>query len=123
MIDDYAGTDRWQVRAACRTMDPELFFPERGETQAEAKAVCATCPVRRDCLKYAIDNCERHGIWGGLSERERRKIRRVSPRKPQEPWNKGETFSRFGERPNGERQARYRAKVAERMRQGEGKTA
>ena len=66
----------WLTRAACRGMDPELFFPERGEPTEPAKAVCAGCPVRGECLDYALTNVERFGIWGGLSERERRAIRR-----------------------------------------------
>lgn len=66
----------WTDAAACLGLDPDLFFPERGEDVAPAKAVCAGCPVREDCLDYALDNGERHGIWGGLSERERRRIRR-----------------------------------------------
>jgi WhiB family redox-sensing transcriptional regulator len=52
------------------------MFPERGETNARAKSYCAKCPVRAECLDYAIDHDIRHGIWGGKSERERRAIRR-----------------------------------------------
>ncbi len=66
----------WRARAACRGTDPNLFFPERGESTREAKAVCATCRVRGDCLDYALDTLEHHGIYGGMSERERRSIRR-----------------------------------------------
>jgi len=66
----------WRQRARCRGLDPELFFPGLGESTAEAKAVCAGCPVRMPCLDYALDTSERHGVYGGLSERERRKIRR-----------------------------------------------
>jgi WhiB family redox-sensing transcriptional regulator len=66
----------WQHRGACRGLDPNLFFPERGESVKEAKAVCARCPVRAECLKYALENHELHGIWGGFSERERRQLRR-----------------------------------------------
>jgi WhiB family redox-sensing transcriptional regulator len=65
---------RWQVRANCRGLDPDLFFPERGEDARSAKAVCAGCTVRAQCLSEAIED-ERHGIWGGTSERERRRIR------------------------------------------------
>lgn len=66
----------WQASAACDGLDPELFFPERGESTAKAKAVCAACPVREQCLEYALTNGEKFGIWGGLSERERRRLRR-----------------------------------------------
>lgn len=67
---------RWQERANCLGVDPELFFPERGASTREAKAVCAGCAVRLECLEYALRNHEKFGIWGGLSERERRRLRR-----------------------------------------------
>jgi WhiB family redox-sensing transcriptional regulator len=57
-------------------VDPDLFFPERGQSCTEAKAICAGCPVRTECLDFAIVSCEQFGIWGGTSERERRRIRR-----------------------------------------------
>lgn len=66
----------WQQQGACNGVDPDLFFPERGEPTEPAKAVCADCHVRTECLDYALDNREMHGIWGGMSERERRRIRR-----------------------------------------------
>ena len=59
--------------------DPEAFFPEKGGSTREAKRICAACPVRDDCLQYALENDERFGIWGGLSERERRRAKRVGP--------------------------------------------
>lgn len=65
----------WHSQANCRGIDPELFFPERGGSSAEAKAVCAGCVVREQCLDYALENHERFGIWGGLSERQRRRVR------------------------------------------------
>lgn len=63
---------------AFRGMDPELFFPGTGDSvgMALAKAVCDQCPVRRECLDYAILAGEQHGVWGGMSERARRRIRR-----------------------------------------------
>jgi WhiB family redox-sensing transcriptional regulator len=67
----------WQVRANCMGVDPDLFFPERGASTREAKEVCRGCVVREDCLEYALSNSEKFGIWGGLSERERRRIRRA----------------------------------------------
>ena len=66
----------WQMQANCLGVDPDLFFPERGASTKEAKAVCRGCQVREDCLEYALANGEKFGIWGGLSERERRRIRR-----------------------------------------------
>jgi WhiB family redox-sensing transcriptional regulator len=68
----------WQERALCKETDPEAFFPEKGGSTAQAKQVCLACPVRSECLDYALRNNERFGIWGGLSERERRKIQRRS---------------------------------------------
>jgi WhiB family redox-sensing transcriptional regulator len=71
------GEDQsWQARANCAGVDPELFFPQRGASTREAKAVCGGCVVREDCLEYALANGEKFGIWGGLSERERRRVRR-----------------------------------------------
>ena len=66
----------WQDNANCLGVDPDLFFPERGASTREAKEVCRGCVVREDCLEYALANGEKFGIWGGLSERERRRIRR-----------------------------------------------
>lgn len=65
----------WAADANCRGLDSELFFPERGQSTSEAKAICHECDVRAECLAYALNNGEHHGIWGGLSERERRVIR------------------------------------------------
>jgi WhiB family redox-sensing transcriptional regulator len=66
----------WQRSANCLGVDPDLFFPERGGSTREAKEVCRGCVVRQECLQYALDNSEKFGIWGGLSERERRRLRR-----------------------------------------------
>jgi len=70
------GERRWQEEANCLGVDPDLFFPERGASTREAKAVCRSCEVRVDCLEYALAHGEKFGIWGGLSERERRRVRR-----------------------------------------------
>jgi len=67
----------WQDQANCLGVDPDLFFPERGASTREAKEVCKGCVVRGDCLEYALGNGEKFGIWGGLSERERRRLRRL----------------------------------------------
>jgi WhiB family redox-sensing transcriptional regulator len=66
----------WQERALCAQTDPEAFFPEKGGSTREAKRVCLVCPVRAECLEYALEHDERFGIWGGLSERERRKLKK-----------------------------------------------
>jgi WhiB family redox-sensing transcriptional regulator len=66
----------WQADALCAQTDPEAFFPEKGGSTRDAKKICASCEVRAQCLEYALKNDERFGIWGGLSERERRKLRK-----------------------------------------------
>jgi len=70
------GDRQWQDQANCLGVDPDLFFPERGASTREAKEVCRGCVVKQDCLEFALANGEKFGIWGGLSERERRKLRR-----------------------------------------------
>ena len=74
---DMAPERTWQRQANCMGVDPDLFFPERGASTREAKEVCRGCVVREDCLEYALTNSEKFGSWGGLSERERRRIRRA----------------------------------------------
>ena len=66
----------WQDQALCAQTDPEAFFPEKGGSTREAKRVCRGCEVRAECLEFALDNDQEFGIWGGLSERERRKVKR-----------------------------------------------
>lgn len=68
----------WQERALCAQTDPEAFFPEKGGSTREAKRICSGCEVRAECLEYALAHDERFGIWGGLSERERRRLRRAA---------------------------------------------
>jgi WhiB family redox-sensing transcriptional regulator len=79
-LDDlYGCADQeqdWQERALCAQTDPEAFFPEKGGSTREAKKICGGCEVRTECLEYALAHDERFGIWGGLSERERRRIRK-----------------------------------------------
>lgn len=76
LLDGDSEEFGWQERALCAQTDPEAFFPEKGGSTREAKKVCLTCEVRDDCLEYALMNDERFGIWGGLSERERRKLKK-----------------------------------------------
>ena len=64
----------WRKRAACRGIDPEVFFPASDEDADEAKEICAVCPVREACLEHALASREREGVWGGCTERERRRM-------------------------------------------------
>lgn len=66
----------WMSHGTCSQIDPEAWFPEMGQSTRDAKKVCTTCPVQTACLQYALDNGERYGVWGGLSERERRRLGR-----------------------------------------------
>src|SRR5919112_990054 len=71
-----ADAQSWQEQALCAETDPEAFFPEKGGSTREAKKICTGCEVKAQCLEYALANDERFGIWGGLSERERRRLKR-----------------------------------------------
>ncbi|MDO5617501.1 WhiB family transcriptional regulator [Kocuria sp.] len=75
--DGDEGELAWQTDALCAQTDPEAFFPEKGGSTRDAKRVCEACPVRSECLDYAMAHDEKFGIWGGLSERERRRLRRA----------------------------------------------
>lgn len=66
----------WQGDALCAQTDPEAFFPEKGGSTRDAKRICSGCEVKAECLEFALANDERFGIWGGLSERERRKLKK-----------------------------------------------
>jgi WhiB family redox-sensing transcriptional regulator len=76
VLDLLGGEPDWRERALCSQTDPEAFFPEKGGGTREAKRICSRCPVVIDCLQYALGRDERFGIWGGLSERERRALKR-----------------------------------------------
>ncbi len=78
LVDGIAEELSWQERALCAQTDPESFFPEKGGSTREAKKVCLGCDVRPECLEYALYNDERFGIWGGLSERERRRVKKFA---------------------------------------------
>lgn len=75
-VDEESEALAWQGDALCSQTDPEAFFPEKGGSTRDAKRICGSCEVRSECLDYALQNDERFGIWGGLSERERRKLRK-----------------------------------------------
>jgi WhiB family redox-sensing transcriptional regulator len=74
--------EAWQIKAACRGPQSAVFYPpnqferkdEKLEREVRAKAICATCSVKKDCLEYAITIREQHGIWGGLNEVERKQV-------------------------------------------------
>ncbi len=66
----------WRQRSACQGLDPDVFFPLTEEDARQAKAICATCPVREACLEYALANREQDGVWGGATAKERRRILR-----------------------------------------------
>lgn len=66
----------WMEDGACRDAEVDLWFVERGESSAPAREICARCPVADRCLEYALAHHIKHGIWGGLTERERRRMAR-----------------------------------------------
>lgn len=74
MIPDFPP--EWVERALCAEVDPELFYPERGGSVAPAISICRACPVRAECLAYAMERDDLWGVWGGVSEQGRKKARR-----------------------------------------------
>ncbi len=76
-LEDLAMDTSWMAKGKCRELPPELFFPSDGVGVEVAKKICMTCKVRSTCLEYAIANHIDHGVWGGASERERRRIARA----------------------------------------------
>ncbi len=68
----------WWTKAACRGTDTNVFFPDKGESTRPAKRICATCDVTAECLQAALERDDRFGVYGGLSERERRRLKRRS---------------------------------------------
>lgn len=76
--DTITPIDRaWQERALCAQTGADFFFPEPGSSVREAKRICGMCEMRTACLEYALSNDERFGVWGGLSEKERLRLRRT----------------------------------------------
>lgn len=75
-IDLLGDAPAWQEQALCSQTDPEAFYPEKGGSTQDAKRICGRCEVKAECLEYALSHDERHGIWGGLSERERQALKR-----------------------------------------------
>lgn len=66
----------WAAPAACTQADPAVFYPGQGQRSRAAKRICLACPVRLDCLTWALGRNERYGVWGGLGESDRRRLRR-----------------------------------------------
>ncbi len=94
----------WMDQAECRGLNPNLFFPERGDVAAEARAVCAECPVQAECRQYAIDNGERAGVWGGLAPKARKRTGQQGPLPGSRPIRHGtpagaQAHRRLGEQP------------------------
>jgi WhiB family redox-sensing transcriptional regulator len=75
-VESQENDKAWMSRARCLGMDPELFHPEQGASAQDAKETCRGCSVQADCLEYAVRTNQNHGIWGGTTERERRRIKR-----------------------------------------------
>lgn len=76
------SSSAWRDEALCAQTDPESFFPDKGGSTREAKELCALCPVQPECLEFAVAHDERFGVWGGLSERDRRRLARRPPHRP-----------------------------------------
>lgn len=76
ILERLVASRPWMEDALCAQVDTELFYPEKGGSTRNAKQTCMACPVREQCLDFALENDERHGIWGGASERERRVLAR-----------------------------------------------
>ncbi len=100
LIAKYEGS--WESHAACADLDSSIFFPVRGASNRKGKQVCGTCPVRTECLAFALESRQKYGIWGGLTGEERRAyLRRTSDaerraRKRQELEEARETYGKPG---------------------------
>lgn len=94
--------DDWRTQAACKGVDPDLFFPTRGAGGftdiREAKKVCDTCPVQPECLEYALVSGETVGVWGGMSERQRKRIRSARSLRQSRPRPRPECGTNSGYR-------------------------
>jgi WhiB family redox-sensing transcriptional regulator len=76
IVPEYDAEHAWMLSSRCRQLDPSTFFPSDGIGVEIAQRECAQCLVRIECLEYALENRIDHGVWGGASERERRRILR-----------------------------------------------
>lgn len=75
----------WGQLGNCVGVNQDLFFPRRGDDPSPAKALCRACPVRTDCLSYALETNQKFGIWGGMTEGQRRRLKRAQPQPDREP--------------------------------------
>lgn len=73
----WSSTSSWRDAALCAQVDPDRWFPDKGGATNAAIRVCKRCPVQAECLQYALDNDERYGVWGGVGERDRRRMKRT----------------------------------------------
>jgi WhiB family redox-sensing transcriptional regulator len=89
VVDETPEEFAWMLEARCRGASPTEFFPSDGLGVESARLICSRCPVRAECLEYALVNRIEHGVWGGASERERRRLLRrrrdLQPVSPAEP--------------------------------------
>ena len=74
MDTSWINPPEWMGRGICASADPDFWFPPKGSTGVPAKLLCEGCPVMTECLQYALDNREPWGVWGGTSERDRRRM-------------------------------------------------
>jgi WhiB family redox-sensing transcriptional regulator len=74
-LEDLTHRPEWMARAACRDEDSALFFPSLGGNPVKARVICSICPVREECLDYALPQADLSGIWGGTSAKQRQKLR------------------------------------------------
>lgn len=78
LVTDWVGdSEEWMGWANCRDTDPDVFYPEQGGCTEAAKRICGRCPVELECLEFALRTDERFGVWGGKSEHERRRLKRL----------------------------------------------
>ncbi|MPZ61585.1 MAG: hypothetical protein GEU93_09875 [Propionibacteriales bacterium] len=114
----------WVADALCAQVDPEIFFPRKGEPNTAARRVCAACPVAAECRAHAIRSGEPHGIWGGLTAQQRRteQPERIAPRPIKHGTPGGErTHRRRGETPCAA--CREAVNAYRRRQSGEGRAA
>jgi WhiB family redox-sensing transcriptional regulator len=101
LVSSIAAQQVWMQDALCAQVDVgDIFYPETGGSTREAKAICAVCPVRAACLQYALDRNEQHGIFGGYSDRERRRMRKGKPAE-RLLCQRGHEYAKVGRRSDG----------------------
>lgn len=99
LMEAINAREEWMNGALCAQVDSELFFPEhQGKSPRAAKRICAVCPVQAECLEYALQHREQFGVWGGTTERERRRMRPRQPRRPATHCARGHSYAKTGRR-------------------------